>query len=311
MTWTPRRVAKQALDGLLWRVLRESLPFYDEILFAIGQQRSRAMAADPRRTLREAEFRVFSQWGEDGIIQHLLQHVPIEHDTFVEIGVGNYRESNTRFLLMNNNWRGLIVDSGCAHEEFLERSGLRWRYAIDPLTLFVTRENVNNAIASAGLSGDIGILSIDIDGNDYWVWEAIEVVRPRIVVIEYNSAFGRTHAISVPYDPQFRAAQAHWSHLYRGASISALAHLGDKKGYRLVGSNSHGCNAFFVRDDVLGATPASTAREAYVESRFRDARDRQGRPSYVTSHEDRLQVIADMTVRDVTTGATMPVGRLR
>ena len=118
-------------------------------------------------TLREAEFGIFSQWGEDGIIQYLVGRVPIERKAFVEIGVEDYRECNTRFLLCNNNWEGLIVDSGTAHLRTLEEEGLRWRYGIDGVSRWVTSDNVNGILEEAGMTGDIGLLSLDIDGVDY------------------------------------------------------------------------------------------------------------------------------------------------
>ncbi len=290
--------------------MRENVSYYDEILFAIGQQRSAEAAKASFSTLNEAEFRVFSQWGEDGIIQYLIGQVAIENDTFVEIGVANYREANTRFLLMKDNWRGLIVNAGADHIEFLNSSGMRWKHEVDAVSRFVTRENVNEIIYSGGFTGDVGLLSIDIDGNDYWVWESVDVIAPRILIIEYNSLFGARFPISVPYDPSFSVEKAHWSQLYFGASMPALCHLAERKGYRLVGSNRDGCNAFFVRDDVIGSLRPVTADEAYVESRFRSSRDEAGNPSYVTSHEQRRRLIASLDVCDVTTGDVSSIGGL-
>lgn len=301
---------KGVVDSLIWRYLRENILYYDEILFAIGQQRSAEAAKASFSTLNEAEFRVFSQWGEDGIVQYLIRQVAIEHDTFVEIGVANYREANTRFLLMKDNWKGLIIDAGADHADFLSSSGMRWRHEVDAVSCFVTRANVNEIVGGAGFTGDVGLLSIDIDGNDYWIWESIDVITPRILIIEYNSLFGSRFPISVPYDPSFSMEQAHWSQLYFGASLPALCHLAERKGYRLVGSNRAGCNAFFVREDVLGSLQPVSAEEAYVESRFRSSRDEAGNPSYVTSHDQRRRLIASLNVCDVTTGDVSSIGSL-
>ena len=256
-------------------------------------------------TLREAGFRGFSQWDEDGIIQWLVARVPIEREIFVEFGVEDYREANTRFLLEHDNWRGLLIDSGTAHVDSLRSTELMWRHWVDARTAFVTRENINELLESVG--GDIGLLSIDIDGTDYWVWEAITVVQPRLVVVEYNSIFGPHRAVTIPYDAAFDRASAHVSRLYFGASIKALADLGSRKGFRLVGSNSAGNNAFFVRDDVAGSVPAVTAAEAWVESRFQESRGEDGRLSFVGPHHDRLALIADLPLIDLERNATIRV----
>ena len=272
----------------------------DALRLQLGWLQSREARA--AGSLSDAEFGVFSQWGEDGIIQFLTRRVPIENDVFVEIGVQDYRESNTRFLLEQDGWRGLIVDAGTAHQDFLEASQLGWRHWIDAVSAFVDRDNVNELIAGAGIEGDIGLLSIDIDGNDYWVLEAIEVVSPRILVVEYNSVFGPEAEITVPYDPRFDRAEAHSSWLYFGASIAALAKLAGRQGYSLVGSNRAGVNAFFVRDDVIGELPRLRPRDAYVRSRFRESRGPDGELSLASEHADRVALMARMPVIDLRTG---------
>jgi hypothetical protein len=258
--------------------------------------------------LADAEFRVFSQYGEDGIIQFLTQRVPIERDVFVEFGVEDYSESNTRFLLEQDDWRGLIIDGGTAHQEFLARSELGWRHSIDAISAFVDRDNINDLISGAGIEGDIGLLSIDIDGNDYWVLEAIEAVSPRILVVEYNSVFGPSAEITIPYDPTFSRADAHHSWLYFGASLAALTRLAARKGFALVGSDSAGINGFFVRRDVLGEISEVAAAEAYVPSRLRESRNERGELSSVAAHADRVALIEGLPVVDLATGNTTTVG---
>ena len=174
--------------------------------------------------------------------------------------------------------------------------------------MFVTKENIDAALVDAGFVGDIGLLSIDIDGNDYWVLEAITSIKPRIIVAEYNSTFGPTQAVTVPYDPTFNRLQAHHSGLYFGASLPALCHLAERKGYRFVGSNSAGINAFFVRDDVVGTLPTLRPEDGWVESVVRESRDHTGRLTYLDSHVDRLSLIADLPVYDVEHRSTGTVG---
>ena len=117
----------------------------------------------------------------------------------------------------------------------------------------IDRDNINDLISTSGFGSEIGILSIDIDGNDYWVWQAIDCVQPRILILEYNALFGPDAAISVPYDASFVRSRAHYSNLFWGASLEALTRLSKQKGYALVGCNSAGNNAFYIRHDVLGA----------------------------------------------------------
>jgi len=224
---------------------------------------------------------------------------------FIEIGVGDYKEANTRFLLENNNWRGLIID---ADKRVLNvtKEEIYWKYDLTAVCAFITRENINHIIAEKGFKGEIGLLSIDIDGNDYWIWEAIDVVDPIIVIIEYNSVFGSEHAIVVPYDPNFNRTRAHYSNLYWGASIKALCLLAEKKGYVFVGSNSNGNNAYFIRRDKAKSLKILSPQEGYVKSKFRESRDEEGKLTYI-SGDERIKVIADMPVYDVEKDAIIPI----
>ena len=256
--------------------------------------------------IKDAEFRVFSQWGDDGIIQYLVHHLQIEPRTFIEFGVQNYRESNTRFLLMNNNWTGLVIDGCREYVDYIRKDDIYWRYDLTAVCAFVDRENINKIFVENGFEGKIGILNIDIDGNDYWIWDAINVVEPVLVIIEYNSFFGDQYAITIPYDPKFNRTQAHYSNLYWGASLKALCLLAEKKGYEFVGSNSNGNNAYFVRKDRIGQLRRLSTEQGYVRAKYRESRDREGRLSYI-SGDERLKVIGDMFVYDIERDATIRI----
>lgn len=249
--------------------------------------------------LSDVEFRGFSQWGEDGIIDWLVSKIECVPKKFIEFGVGNYKESNTRLLLSLRNWKGLIIDGSEENIKNIQEQDIYWRYELNAVPAFVNTENINDIISSANLTGEIGILSIDIDGNDYWLWMAINVVRPVIVICEYNAIFGDLHKISVPYDKKFQRSIAHYSNLYFGASLPALIDLGASKGYTFVGTNSNGCNAFFVRSDLSHIVLKSLAEPKSFCSSFREERNLEGKLIY-TNGKNRIKSILNLGVFDFT-----------
>ncbi len=222
--------------------------------------------ADPKRLLRYG-FKVYSQNDEDGIIQEIFNRIGATSRTFIEFGVQTGVECNSAKLLLEG-WRGLWIE-GASHNVLEMRHNLAGVLDQKRLTLveaMVTAENVNALFEQAGFSGEIDLLSVDIDYNDYWVWKAIETVRPRVVVIEYNSALRPPLSVVVPYEPTRR-----WDGTnYFGASLEALVKLGRAKGYRIVSCNFSGANAFFVRDDLCGShfLEPATAEEHYEPTRY-------------------------------------------
>lgn len=189
--------------------------------------------------------------GDDGIIQYLINYLEIENKIFVEFGVEDYLESNTRFLLINDNWSGLVIDGSKINIAKIKKDEIYWKHDLKVKSAFITAENINQLIEEEGIKGQIGLLHIDIDGNDYWVWKALEVVVPKIMIVEYNSKFGCEKAITIPYKEDFVWTKAHYSNLYFGASILAFCDLADEKGYSFIGSNSAGNNAYFVKNEFL------------------------------------------------------------
>jgi hypothetical protein len=252
-------------------------------------------------SLGEVEFQVFSQRGEDGILQYITGKIEIPNKVFVEFGVENYTEANTRFLLMNNNWSGLVLDGSRSNIEYIKNDFIYWKYDIIAVESFITRENINALISNYTDQKDIGILSVDIDGNDYWVWEAIDCISPRIVVCEYNSVFGGEKKVSIPYKADFYRSGAHYSDLYFGASLAAFCHLAEKKGYDFIGTAEAGVNAFFVRKDLSAPFKKFTASGDFRESANRDSKGKKGELTFLR-HSERLKVIKDLPVTDVATG---------
>jgi hypothetical protein len=262
---------------------------------------SREVAAlPPNENFRNVGFKVFSQWDEDGIIQYLIGHLPIQNRSFIEFGVEDYEESNTRFLLFKDHWQGMVLDACEEDIRFIRGDKLYWEFDLQAKRAWITRENIDSLVREAGFGEDVGLLSIDIDGNEYWIWEAIRSIRPYIVIVEYNSIFGLL-PVSVPYKEDFQKRSAHYSGLYYGSSLAALHHLAEKKGYVLVGINSWGHNAFFIRSDIASELRGVTPEQVYVPSNYRDSRDRAGNLNFLRGQE-RAKLIEDLPVTNVVTG---------
>jgi hypothetical protein len=275
----------------------------DEIKLCSGAQFAQFNQSLASDHLQDYEFKVFSQWGDDGIIQHLVNSIEIKHRTFIEFGVETFFESNCRFLMMKDNWRGFVMDGSADCINFLKQSNFYWRYDLNAVSAFITRDNINALLAQSGFDADVGILSVDLDGVDYHVLEAITGFSPRILICEYNSVFGRERPLSVPYDPHFQRTAKHPSNLYFGASLPAMAHIAGKRGYSLVGTNSAGNNAFFVRNDLLNERIAARSVEAaFTASKFRESRDQAGNLTYLGG-DQRIEVIRGLPVINVITGA--------
>jgi hypothetical protein len=232
---------------------------------------------DPRRLLGYG-YKGYSQGDEDGIIDEIFRRIGTTDRSFVEFGVGNGLQNNTAALLLAG-WRGDWLEGSAedvAHIEAmfapqLARGELRVRRT------FITAENIETLFTEAGVPTEPDLLSIDIDGNDYWVWRAISRYRPRVVVVEYNAKFGRSARCVVPYRPD--RVWDGTSHF--GASLAALEALGREKGYALVGCGYQGTNAFFVRDDLLGDHFCApyTAANHYEPARYALAWLASGHPA--------------------------------
>lgn len=243
-------------------------------------------------------FSAFSQWDEDGILQYLVRKLELEDKFFVEFGVGDYLESNTRLLLMKDNWAGLVLDNDSDRLTLLKNSALFWRYPLTVQETTVEPGNINETLIAQNVSGQIGLLSIDIDGMDYWVWDAIKTITPTIVVCEYNSLWGAEHALTVPYENGFDRTTRHYSWSYAGASLPALKKLAKQKGYTLVAVNEGGNNAFFVSNEALSKSELLSDPKTFRAAKFREARDQTGALSFA-SPASVLESIKDLELYDL------------
>lgn len=257
------------------------------------------------------EWKVFSQFGEDGIIDFILRHTtrPVV-PSFVEFGVEGYRESNTRFLCEEGGWRGLIIDGGCRHLEFAKARRLIAHRGLRCVQAFLTVENINEVISDARFSGEIGLLSVDVDGIDYWLCQSLSVVSPAVVVVEHNPYFGPKAQVTVPYDPGFVRRKKHASGVYYGASISAFSSLWGRRGYRLVAVSPEGLNLFFVKEDYCQPSWGLAPTEAYRSPSFSPAITPDGRPFSELALPDALASAAGLPLVDTASGQTLSVAGL-
>ncbi len=232
----------------------------------------RALVASgaPLPSLHDVGFRVFSQNDEDGLLLYVFALVGFRTRVVLELCAGDGLECNAANLIVNHGCAGLLFDG---NDALLER-GRRF-YAAHPTTrsfqpllrrAWITRDNVDALVERHMFPGvlrgerEIDLLSLDLDGNDYWVLERLTCVRPRVIVVEFNAIWGARRAVSIPYDPEFRCVLEPVP--YSGASLPAFVKLLRPRGYRLVAVERLGFNAVFVRDDLAVATlPEVSAQE--------------------------------------------------
>ena len=245
---------------------------------AIQAQRS---ARSTYRDLWDAEVKVYSQWGEDGILDFLCDALNLARPRVLELGCGDFRECNSRFLA---EWRSAsvtMVDSRSDLIGSVRELPAYWRTTLDPRQEWITPDTVRVLQDSARqLHGGLDIVSLDIDGNDYWVAERLDLEGLRIVVVEYQPLFGDVAAVSVPPKDDFDRSTAHYSHLYYGASLRAFVDMMSSRGFRFVGTNRACNNAFFISvDDVQDFTlpiPDTDQLASYVRWTVRESRDERG-----------------------------------
>jgi hypothetical protein len=221
----------------------------------------------PLPDLADVEFRSHSQNGEDGILLYLFSILGTTNRRVVEICAGDGIECNAANLIINHGWRGLLFDGDADQvargKSFYATNRNTWVAPPTFVDSWLTAANVSDLVAAHGFSGPIDLLSLDLDGNDYWIWDALTAVTPRVVVLEFNAACGPERSVTMSYKPDYRMDLT--VQPYRcGASLPAFVKLGRAKGYRLVGVQSLGFNAFFVRngvgDDLL---PELSPRQCY------------------------------------------------
>lgn len=198
------------------------------------------------KRLNKYEYQVYSQNGEDGIIEEIFKRIGTSSKFFVELGVENGLECNTAFLLIKG-WRGAWIEGS---KKYVDQINKRFFSLINSRTLkvkeaFINSENIESLFLKLKVPDEFDFLSIDIDGNDYWVWKAISKYRPKVVAIEYNAMYPANVKWVMKYNPNHIWGK----NSHQGASLRSLEVLAREKNYILVGCNFHGTNAFFVSNE--------------------------------------------------------------
>jgi hypothetical protein len=280
---------------------------YQAGVAAILAQRS---ARSSFRHLWDAEVSVYSQWGEDGILDYLCDVLGLHKPRAVEFGAGNFVECNTRFLAEYRSASVVAIDGRKDLKTSIMSMDVHWRTTVIPREIWITPVNAPSLLREAQESlGGVDIISLDIDGNDYWVAQSLPLEEVSVVVVEYNSLFGSTYPVTVPRDDYFDRAKAHYSWLYFGASLRAFVDLMSGRGFTFLGSNRAGSNAFFVRGSLLGGyplEPPATDLACHTDCRVRESRDHSGKLNFL-SRKDSIAVIGRLPLVNASTGARLSV----
>lgn len=274
----------------------------------MAQRAARASFMD----LWDAEVSVFSQWGEDGILDYLCDLLRISRPRMVEFGAGDFTECNSRCLAELRNASVLAVDARRDLEASIMKRDIRWRSTVIPRVEWITPDSAPRAMEAARQSlGGVDIVSLDIDGNDYWVAQSLDLTGVQIVVVEYNAAFGPDWSVTVPRDDQFDRASAHFSWVYYGGSLRAFVDLLAAKGFTFVGTNKANNNAFFLNTvpDALPFALPGPELSMFTDVRIREARTSTGEldlehPAVVLRRSPELALV------DVVTGNPTTIGEV-
>jgi hypothetical protein len=281
------------LNKVLKRI-RDSIARRDEDLrIRIGSQHvaQNRYLVDEILDLWDVEVRVFSQWGEDGILDYVLHRLSISKPRILELGAGSFSECNSRFLAHNRNASVYAVDLRDDLPAGLEKTGLMWRNTLFCEVATISSENVNQILTRAINSiGGVDVLSIDLDGNDYWILRAINLHSFTVVVLEYNPIFGSDYSLTVIEEEKSRY-ERHKSGLLYGASFKAMINLMKAKDFVFIGTNRVGNNAFFVKNGLESLLklrlPRPSDAHKYLDWRCRESRDVNMGLTYLDLNQSR------------------------
>ena len=254
------------------------------------------------KDINDLDFKVFSQNGEDGIIDYFLHQLKIKKPKFVEIGVGDYTESNTRYLFETTSPKGIIFDTIDDFKARVTENIKLWKGDLKIIKKSINPDNILNLLEKNNFLKNLDLFSLDIDGIDYWVIEKLPKDFSKIVVLEYNPIFGSKLKLTVPNLKNFNRSKYHYSNLCFGASIKALIDLMNKKNFVFVGTNLANCNAFFVSKKYIKKInlkiPKNNNLNYFSISNIRESRSKQNKLTYL-SGQKKIKKIQNCKVIDL------------
>lgn len=249
----------------------------------------------------------FSQWNEDGIIQILIQKLQIKNKRFIEIGVGDFFESNCRLILQKDNWEGYIFEASKQYSNIIKNSNFFWKYNLNHTCVFVSKRNINKLISPIVKYQDIGIFSLDIDGNDFHVLKAIDKLKFEVIVVEFNPRFNSVLPLSVPYNESFSRSKKNNEVIYYGANLMAFKIYLEEKGFRLLCVNSHNSNAFFVQENSYKKIRHLFPRPKKLTPIFDEA---CAKNKTKISNREMLRTLKDKPLENTQSGEILSISKL-
>lgn len=293
-------------NALVRKILTNFSSLNHDMIFSLGQASIIASRAHSEQfeNLWDAEVKVYSQWGEDGILDYIFRRLEIPKPKVIEVGAGDFTECNSRFLAENLNASVVAIDIRDDLIEAISKTNLIWKTHILGIQTWVTSSNINKLIEKAQhFMGGVDMVSLDLDGNDFWIINAADLTGISVVVVEYNPLFGNLKALTVPEEDAFDRTKKHFSWLYYGASLKAFVNVLSSKGFRFIGTNRVGNNAFFVASSMSHLIPFSPNpnSDCYFDWRVRESRDRSSKLSYL-SGQDRFNEIQKLPLVDLLSG---------
>ena len=229
--------------------------------------------------VKDVGFRCYSQFDEDGIILYLLTLVGNKNKIVVEICCGDGQESMSANLIINHGFKGFLFDGSLkkiqAAKKFFSKHKDCSLVKPTITNKWITKENINNILYDNGVEGEIDILVVDMDGVDYYIWEAIDKINPRICVFEVHNVIPHNVSLTVPYSDDFDyLKQDKKLQDFRSVSPTAMNKLSEKKGYTFVGNNKHGFNVFYVRNDLLNELLPKPSLESIYDNEWSKKRSK-------------------------------------
>jgi len=297
------------IGNRIYRLFQQEL---SAIRVRVGQQTllTSKLLRETFTKLSDAEVTIFSQWGEDGILDYLCDIASLDRPNILELGAGNFEECNSRFLIENRLSNSVLVD---ARNDLIPRAqndGAFWKTHLLAVNSWITPETIKEIQSTTrAFLGRIDIVSVDIDGNDYWVMNEFDFSDVSIVVAEYNPLFGATFPVTIPRDDSFVRGDAHYSNLYYGVGILAWVKLFKSHGLVLVGTNKVGSNAFFIREQLLSRLHfvPNPDLNSYVNWGVRESRSSDGKLNFLSGAQ-RISEISHLELFNVETGDMQSVG---